>query len=113
MICVVGVPLRRPLVARAVPTMCARLLALPTDGAAVGLSTIVGAADVEHRRAPATAQLKEKVTLVHPSRRDKNWTGALASARVLGRLAIHPSPVHEGPGGNLGPHFFHPPLVPT
>jgi hypothetical protein len=56
--------------------------------AAVGLPPVIRTTDVELRRASAAAQLEED-ELVHPSRRDENWTAPSGASTVrMYRLSI-------------------------
>jgi hypothetical protein len=62
--------------------MEAGLLELATTLAAVALSPVVAPTDEERPRAPAAAQLEE---VVHPSRKDENWTAPSRSGNSTHR----------------------------
>jgi hypothetical protein len=53
-----------------------------TSVAAVSLSPVVATADVERPPAAAAAQLEQEY-VVHPARKDENWTTAFKRERVV------------------------------
>ena len=59
----------------------ARLLELAAGLAAVTLTSVIRLADMELRRASTAAQLEDN-ELVHPARRDENWTATSAPITV-------------------------------
>lgn len=98
-----------PLVASLVPGICPSpnrgLLELAAVLAAVALAPVVRPADVEPPAASAAIQLEDQ-ELVHPARKDENWTTTSATRNSAQVLAVHPPAVHEGPGANLDPPSF-------
>ena len=81
------------------------LLELAADLVAIALTPVVRPTDNEPLAAPTATQLEDN-ELVHPARKDENWTATSAAIKVPNVLAVHPPAVHEGPGANLGSHSF-------
>lgn len=98
-----------PLVASLMPGICpspkGSLLELAAVLAAVALAPVVRPADVERLATVAAIQLEDH-ELVHPARKDENWTTTSATRNSTHVLAVHPPAVHEGPGANLDPPSF-------
>lgn len=78
---------------------------LTTRIAAVPLSSVVAATDVERPTAVAAAQLEE-IQLVHPSRMAKNWTSTSETTTVRAYWRVHPPLVHRGLRWRPGPSLF-------
>jgi hypothetical protein len=79
--CVILSALVAPLVSRIRPSMKRSLLELAAGLVAVALAPVIRPTDDESPTAPAAPQL-ENNELVHPARKDKNWTATSATITV-------------------------------
>jgi hypothetical protein len=79
--CVVLSTLVAPLVSRIRPPMQRGLLELAASLVAVALAPVIRPTDEEAPAAPAATQLEDN-ELVHPARKDENWTATSATTTV-------------------------------